>query len=192
MKITIFGAGYVGLVTGACLAELGNHVMCVDVDVPKIAKLQSGQCTIHEPGLPELIEKNLKVGRLQFTNNLVQAVAHGFYQFIAVGTPQDEDGSADLRHVLAVAQSIGEKIDEYRVVIIKSTVPVGTADKVRNTIEAVLKQRKISIQFDIASNPEFLREGAAIDDFMNSDRIISWVYANETANSHMRLLYCTI
>lgn len=188
MKITIFGAGYVGLVTGACLAELGNHVMCVDVDFNKIAKLQSGQCIIHEPGLPELIEKNLKVGRLQFTNNIEQAVAHGFYQFIAVGTPQDEDGSADLRHVLAVAQSIGEKIDEYRVIIIKSTVPVGTADKVRDSIETVLKQRKISMEFDIVSNPEFLREGAAIDDFMNSDRIIVGI-ANQTANNHMRLLY---
>ncbi len=188
MKITIFGAGYVGLVTGACLAELGNHVMCVDVDENKIAKLQSGHCIIHEPGLPELIEKNLKVGRLQFTNDLDLAVAHGFYQFIAVGTPQDEDGSADLRHVLAVAQSIGEKIDEYRVIIIKSTVPVGTADKVHNTIDIVLKQRKISMQFDIVSNPEFLREGAAIDDFMNSDRIIIGV-ANQTVNNHMRLLY---
>jgi UDPglucose 6-dehydrogenase len=158
------------------------------VDEHKIAKLQSGHCPIHEPGLPELIEKNLKIGRLQFTSNLDQAVAHGFYQFIAVGTPQDEDGSADLRHVLAVAKTIGEKINEYRVVIIKSTVPVGTADKVRNTIENALSQRKMSVEFDVVSNPEFLREGAAIDDFMNSDRIIIGV-ANQTANNHMRLLY---
>lgn len=188
MKITIFGAGYVGLVTGTCLAELGNHVLCIDVDEKRIAKLQSGQCPIHEPGLPELIEKNLKVGRLQFTTDFDKAVAHGFYQFIAVGTPQDEDGSADLKYVLAVAKTIGEKINEYRVVITKSTVPVGTADKVRNAIENALSQRKLSVEFDVVSNPEFLREGAAIDDFMNSDRIIVGV-ANQTANNHMRALY---
>lgn len=188
MKITIFGAGYVGLVTGTCLAELGNNVLCVDVDEAKVAKLQSGLCTIHEPGLPELIVKNVKAGRLQFTTDLELAVAHGFYQFIAVGTPQDEDGSADLRHVIAVAQSIGEKINEYRVVITKSTVPVGTADKVRQTIENAVALRKINVDFDIVSNPEFLREGAAIDDFMNSDRIIIGV-ANQTANNHMRQLY---
>ena len=188
MKITIFGAGYVGLVTGTCLAELGNHVLCVDVDQAKIAKLQAGQCIIHEPGLPDLITKNLKAGRLQFTTDIDQAVAHGFYQFIAVGTPQDEDGSADLRHVLAVAKCIGEKINDYRVIIIKSTVPVGTADKVRQTIDEALTHRKFTVNYDIASNPEFLREGAAIDDFMNSDRIIVGV-ANQTANSHLRQLY---
>ena len=164
MKITIFGAGYVGLVTGACLAELGNHVLCVDVDPSKIERLQAGECIIHEPGLPELIVKNQKVGRLQFTTDIDLAIEHGFYQFIAVGTPQDEDGSADLKYVLSVAQSIGQKINDYRLVIIKSTVPVGTADKVRQTIEQALAKRLATVSFDVASNPEFLREGAAIDD----------------------------
>lgn len=188
MKITIFGAGYVGLVTGTCLAELGNHVVCVDVDTHKIAKLQAGQCPIHEPGLPELITKNQRAGRLQFTSDIDEAMKHGFYIFIAVGTPQDEDGSADLKYVLDVAKNIGERISDYRVVIIKSTVPVGTADKVRITIENELTRRNILLNFDVASNPEFLREGAAIDDFMNSDRIIIGIN-NETANKHMRTLY---
>lgn len=188
MKITIFGAGYVGLVTGTCLAELGNHVVCVDVDKNKIARLQAGECVIHEPGLPELLNKNIKAGRLLFTSNLDEAVAHGFYQFIAVGTPQDEDGSADLSYVLSVAKSVGERIKDYRLLIIKSTVPVGTADKVKQTVEAALLQRNLKVEFDIASNPEFLREGAAIDDFMNSDRIIVGV-ASQTANNHMRQLY---
>lgn len=188
MKITIFGAGYVGLVTGTCLAELGNHVLCVDVDVNKIARLQAGECVIHEPGLPELLNKNIKAGRLLFTSNMDKAVEHGFYQFIAVGTPQDEDGSADLSYVLSVAKSVGEKMNDYRLIIIKSTVPVGTADKVKQTVENALLQRNLKVEFDIASNPEFLREGAAIDDFMNSDRIIVGV-SSQTANNHMRQLY---
>lgn len=188
MKITIFGAGYVGLVTGTCLAELGNHVLCVDVNQERISRLQQGECPIHEPGLPELMAKNRSAGRLTFTSDAKEAIAHGFYQFIAVGTPQDEDGSADLKYVLSVAQTIGEHMDDYRIVINKSTVPVGTAEKVRNTIQKILDQRKVNLTFDVASNPEFLREGAAIDDFMNSDRIIIGT-ANKIAEDHLRALY---
>lgn len=188
MNITIFGAGYVGLVTGTCFAELGNHVMCVDVDHKRIEKLTQGICPIHEPDLPEMLNKNIQSGNLQFTTDMKKAIAHGTYLFIAVGTPQDEDGSADLQYVLAVAKSIGENISDYRLVITKSTVPVGTADKVRATIQAELKKRQINQEFDVASNPEFLREGAAIDDFMNSDRIIVGT-DNERATEHLRHLY---
>lgn len=188
MKITIYGAGYVGLVTGACFAELGNHVLCMDVNKERITRLQQGICPIHEPDLPEMIQKNLLTGHLRFTNDSIEAVNHGFYQFIAVGTPQDEDGSADLQYVLAVARSIGQHLQDYRVVITKSTVPVGTAEKVRNEIRTELNKRQITIPFDIASNPEFLREGAAIDDFMQSDRIIIGT-DNQTAEEHLRQLY---
>jgi UDPglucose 6-dehydrogenase len=188
MKITLFGAGYVGLVTGTCLAEIGNHVLCVDVNVERVKRLQNGECPIHEPDLPELMRKNLEAGRLQFTADPAEGIAHGFYQFIAVGTPQDEDGSADLQYVLAVANSIGEHINEPRIIINKSTVPVGTADKVRNTIQQALDRRGIKIAFDVASNPEFLREGAAVSDFMASDRIIVGTQHHDT-EQHMRALY---
>ena len=183
MKITIYGAGYVGLVTGACFAELGNDVLCMDVDKDRIAKLNAGICPIHEPDLPNMIQKNIQSGNLKFTHTIQDAVSHGFYQFIAVGTPQDEDGSADLKYVLAVAENIGKHIQDYRLVITKSTVPVGTADKVRKTIEHYSR-----INFDVASNPEFLREGAAIQDFMNSDRIIIGV-DTEKAKEHLQQLY---
>ena len=172
MKVTVFGSGYVGLVTGACLAEAGNHVICVDVDKDKIARLQQGEIPIHEPGLDEVVKRNFEKGRLQFTTDAEAGIAHGLFQFIAVGTPPDEDGSADLSHVVAVAGTIGQHMNEYRVVIDKSTVPVGTADRVRERIEQTLDQRGAEIEFDVVSNPEFLKEGAAVSDFMKPDRII--------------------
>ena len=188
MKITIYGAGYVGLVTGACFAELGNHVLCMDVDKARIAKLKEGVCPIHEPDLPGTLAKNIQSGHLRFTDSVEEAVSHGFYQFIAVGTPQDEDGSADLKYVISVAENIGKHLEDYRIVITKSTVPVGTAEKVRKTIQEQLNKRNKKIKFDIASNPEFLREGAAIQDFMNSDRIIIGI-DNKTAEEHLEQLY---
>lgn len=188
MKITLFGAGYVGLVTGACLAELGNHVLLVDIDKERIARLQKGECPIHEPGLPELMASNYKNGRLAFSSDPAAGVAHGFFQFIAVGTPQFEDGSADLRYVLSVASTIGELMEEKRLIITKSTVPVGTAVKIKNTVQQILERRQKKIEFDVASNPEFLREGAAIDDFMNSDRIIIGTDSVD-AEQHLRALY---
>ena len=172
MRLTIFGSGYVGLVQGACMAEMGNHVVCYDVDEDKIARLNRGEIPIYEPGLEAYIERNVEAGRLEFTTDVKKAVDHGLFQFIAVGTPPDEDGSADLKHVLAVARAIGENMDEYRVVVDKSTVPVGTADKVKAEIERVLKERAKAVEFDVVSNPEFLKEGAAINDFMKPDRII--------------------
>ena len=172
MKITIFGSGYVGLVTGACFADVGNDVLCVDVDPRKVAMLQRGDIPIHEPGLDELVRRNGDSGRLRFTTDVAEGVAHGLFQFIAVGTPPDEDGSADLQHVRAVARSIGQYLEEYRVVINKPTVPVGTADAVRETIAAALAERGRDIPFSVVSNPEFLKEGAAIQDFMRPDRII--------------------
>jgi UDPglucose 6-dehydrogenase len=172
MRITIFGSGYVGLVTGACMAETGNHVVCVDIDQAKIDRLNAGEVPIYEPGLDDFIERNRKAGRLEFTTDIVRGVAHGLFQFIAVGTPPDEDGSADLRHVVAVANSIGEHMNDYRIVVDKSTVPVGTADKVKETILAALKDRGVDCEFDVVSNPEFLKEGAAIGDFMKPDRVI--------------------
>ena len=172
MKLTIFGSGYVGLVTGACLAEMGNHVVCVDVDPRKIDLLNSGGVPIHEPGLDELIASNMAKGRLKFTTDAKAGVDHGLFQFIAVGTPPDEDGSADLRYVLAVAETIGTHMDGYKVVITKSTVPVGTADKVRARLEKTLTTRESAPEFDVVSNPEFLKEGAAIGDFMKPDRIV--------------------
>ncbi len=172
MKITIFGSGYVGLVTGACFADVGNDVMCVDVDPRKVDMLQRGEIPIHEPGLDDLVRRNGESGRLHFTTDLAAGVAHGLFQFIAVGTPPDEDGSADLQHVRAVARSIGQHLDAYRVVVNKSTVPVGTADVVRDTIAAALAERGLEIPFSVVSNPEFLKEGAAIPDFMRPDRII--------------------
>ena len=172
MRITIFGSGYVGLVTGACLADAGNDVVCVDIDAAKIARLNAGEVPIHEPGLDELIALNRGKGRLSFTTDAKSAVAHGLFQIIAVGTPPDEDGSADLRHVLAVARTIGEHMDDYKIVITKSTVPVGTSDKVKATVGATLIARGVTVDFDVVSNPEFLKEGAAIGDFMKPDRVV--------------------
>ncbi|MEL7186578.1 MAG: UDP-glucose/GDP-mannose dehydrogenase family protein [Pseudomonadota bacterium] len=172
MQITIFGSGYVGLVTGACMAEMGNHVVCYDIDKGKIDRLNDGEIPIYEPGLEAYIERNVEAGRLEFTTDVEKAVDHGLFQFIAVGTPPDEDGSADLKHVLAVARSIGENMDEYRIVVDKSTVPVGTADKVKAEIQKTLDERGASVEFDVVSNPEFLKEGAALGDFMKPDRII--------------------
>jgi len=172
MKITIFGSGYVGLVTGACLAEVGNEVLCVDIDTRKIDMLKRGEIPIYEPGLEALVLSNSQSGRLAFTTDIAAGVAHGLFQFIAVGTPPDEDGSADLQYVTAVAKSIGEHMDSYRIIVNKSTVPVGTADKVRSAVENTLKVRGKSIEFDVVSNPEFLKEGAAIDDFMKPDRVV--------------------
>ena len=172
MRITIFGSGYVGLVTGACMAEMGNHVVCYDIDEAKIDRLNKGDVPIYEPGLEAYIARNMKSGRLEFTTDAKKAVEHGLFQFVAVGTPPDEDGSADLQHVLAVARSIGEHMEEYRIVVNKSTVPVGTADKVSAEIQKALDGRHKTVEFDVVSNPEFLKEGAAISDFMKPNRII--------------------
>jgi len=161
MQLTIFGSGYVGLVTGACMAEMGNHVVCYDIDEDKIARLNNGEVPIYEPGLDAYIARNMESGRLEFTTDVKKAVDHGLFQFISVGTPPDEDGSADLKHVLAVAHAIGENMEEYRIVVDKSTVPVGTADKVSAEIRKMLDERGKSIEFDVVSNPEFLKEGAA-------------------------------
>jgi UDPglucose 6-dehydrogenase len=188
MRITIFGGGYVGLVTGACLADAGNQVVCVDVDENKIAMLKRGEVPIHEPGLEEVVKRNFDAGRLSFTTSAKEGVRHGLYQLIAVGTPPDENGSADLQYVLAVARSIGELMTEYKVVITKSTVPVGTADKVREAVGAALAARQASIEFDTVSNPEFLKEGAAIADFMKPDRVIIGT-DSERATEHLRSLY---
>jgi UDPglucose 6-dehydrogenase len=172
MRVTIFGSGYVGLVTGACLADAGNHVICVDVDQGKIDRLNNGEVPIHEPGLDELIDRNTRAGRLEFTTDAEKGVAHGLFQIIAVGTPPDEDGSADLKYVLTVARTIGENFNEYAIIMTKSTVPVGTADKVKAEVTAALQRRKASVEFDVVSNPEFLKEGAAIGDFMKPDRVV--------------------
>ncbi|WP_111495924.1 MULTISPECIES: UDP-glucose dehydrogenase family protein [Marinobacter] len=172
MKITIFGTGYVGLVTGACLADVGHEVLCMDVDPEKIDKLRSGIIPIYEPGLESIVAHNASAGRLLFTTDTAEAVAHGDVQFIAVGTPPDEDGSADLQYVTAVARSIGQHMSDYKVVVDKSTVPVGTADKVRAALRAELDKRGEELDFDVVSNPEFLKEGAAVADFMKPDRIV--------------------
>ena len=172
MKITIFGTGYVGLVTGACLADVGHDVICMDVDENKIARLEAGEIPIFEPGLEPMVKANMSAGRLKFTTNAAKAVNHGVLQFIAVGTPPDEDGSADLQYVLAVAKAIGEHMQEDKVVVDKSTVPVGTADRVRAMVESQLEQRGVSLNVDVCSNPEFLKEGAAIEDFAHGARIV--------------------
>jgi UDPglucose 6-dehydrogenase len=172
MRVTIFGSGYVGLVTGACLADAGNHVICVDVDAAKVARLNKGEIPIHEPGLDALIKRNAEAGRLEFTTDAAKGVEHGLFQLIAVGTPPGEDGSADLKYVLAVARTIGTHLSKYAIVITKSTVPVGTADKVRAQVSGALAARGTSVEFDIVSNPEFLKEGAAISDFMKPDRVV--------------------
>jgi len=188
MRVTIFGSGYVGLVTGACLADAGNHVVCVDVDPRKIDRLNRGEVPIHEPGLDTLIKRNAEAGRLRFTLDAKEGVDHGLFQLIAVGTPPDEDGSADLRHVLAVARTIGEHMNEYKVVMTKSTVPVGTADKVRVAVGEALQSRGVSIEYDTVSNPEFLKEGAAIADFMKPDRVVVGTDNPRTAEL-LRTLY---
>ena len=172
MKVSIIGTGYVGLVTGACLADVGNTVLCFDIDPRKIDMLESGEIPIHEPGLKEIVRANAASGRLAFTTDPERSARHGRIQMIAVGTPPGEDGSADLSHVLAAARSIAEHMDAPKVVVDKSTVPVGTADRVRETIAEVLQRRNASIPFSVVSNPEFLKEGAAVEDFMRPDRII--------------------
>ena len=173
MKITVIGTGYVGLVSGACLADLGNEVVCLDIDRSKIQLLNSGVVPIHEPGLQEVIKRNVASGRLSFTTDVAASVAHGLVQMIAVGTPSDEDGSADLRYVLDAARSVGKHLTDYKVVVNKSTVPVGTADKVKGAIAAELSQRAAQgLQFSVVSNPEFLKEGAAVEDFNRPDRIV--------------------
>jgi UDPglucose 6-dehydrogenase len=195
MNITIVGTGYVGLVTGTCLADLGNSVCCLDIDPAKIATLNSGGVPIHEPGLGALIQSNVEAGRLRFTTDVADAVAFGDVQFIAVGTPPDEDGSADLQYVLAAARNIGRHMTGFKVVVDKSTVPVGTADKVRAAIQAELGARGVSEHtgFSVVSNPEFLKEGAAVDDFMRPDRIVLGVDATtpegQRALALMRQLY---
>ena len=188
MNITVIGTGYVGLVTGTCLAEMGNNVVCVDNDQNKVDGLKQGQLPIYEPGLEPLVRENSHAERLHFTTDIVAGVEHGNVIFIAVGTPPDEDGSADLKYVLEVARSIGENISSYRVVVTKSTVPVGTAEKVRDEIQSVLTNRKLECQFSVVSNPEFLKEGAAVEDFMKPDRIIIGT-SDEKALSIMRELY---
>ena len=188
MKITVVGTGYVGLVSGACLADVGNDVLCLDLDASKIKILNDGGIPIYEPGLQEMVNRNHKAGRLGFTTDVEQAVAFGTVQFIAVGTPPAEDGSADLQHVLAAARSIGRHMRDYRVVVDKSTVPVGTADKVRDAIAAELKKRGADIEYSVVSNPEFLKEGAALEDFMRPDRIVVGS-DDERATQIMRNLY---
>jgi UDPglucose 6-dehydrogenase len=188
MRITIFGSGYVGLVTGACLADAGNHVVCVDVDRRKVEMLSAGEVPIHEPGLDVLVQRNFAAGRLRFTTDAEEGVEHGQFQLIAVGTPPDEDGSADLRAVLAVAGTIGRHMSEYKVVITKSTVPVGTADKVREAVAAALAERGAAIEFDTVSNPEFLKEGAAVEDFMKPDRVVIGT-SSPRATEWLRALY---
>jgi UDPglucose 6-dehydrogenase len=181
MKISIFGTGYVGLVTGACLADVGHQVTCMDVDEAKIDMLQRGEIPIYEPGLQHMVRRNHDEGRLLFTTDVAEAVGFGKVQFIAVGTPPDEDGSADLKYVLSVARSIGEHMDGYRLIVNKSTVPVGTARRVQQEVDQVLKGRAVNHVFDVCSNPEFLKEGSAIEDFTRSARIIVG-----TRSSHVR------
>ncbi|MHB1233520.1 MAG: UDP-glucose dehydrogenase family protein [Burkholderiales bacterium] len=172
MKITIIGTGYVGLVSGTCLAEVGNDVLCLDLDAGKIDKLKQGEIPIYEPGLEDMVKRNVAAGRLHFTTNIEESVAFGTVQFIAVGTPPDEDGSADLQYVVAAARNIGKHMNDFRVIVDKSTVPVGTADKVRAAVQEELAKRGAKIDFAVASNPEFLKEGAAVEDFMRPDRVV--------------------
>jgi UDPglucose 6-dehydrogenase len=188
MKITIFGLGYVGLVTGACFADVGNDVLCVDIDAYRVNMLKEGAIPVHEPGLDDLVKRNRYSGRLRFTTDLVIGVSHGLFQFITVGTMPNEDGSANLQHVFTVAYTIGQHLNAYRIVVNKSTVPVGTADIVSNTIAAALKKRRLDIPFSVVSNPEFLKEGTAIKDFMRPDRIIIGCDDN-SATLQLRTLY---
>ncbi len=188
MKITVVGTGYVGLVTGACLADAGNHVFCLDVDANKVDALNRGDVPIFEPGLAPIVERNRKAGRIVFSTDVVASVAHGELQLIAVGTPPDEDGSADLRHVLAAARAIGRTMSGYRVVATKSTVPVGTADKVRAAVAEELDRRGMPADFSVVSNPEFLKEGAAVEDFQRPDRVVVGS-DDERATALLRALY---
>jgi UDPglucose 6-dehydrogenase len=188
MKITVIGTGYVGLVSGTCLADVGNDVLCLDLDAAKIRTLNEGGIPIYEPGLEAMVRKNEAAGRLRFTTDIEAAVAHGVLQFIAVGTPPDEDGSADLQYVVAAARNVGRHMGGYKVVIDKSTVPVGTADKVREAIAEELQARGVKIDYSVVSNPEFLKEGAAVDDFMKPDRIVVGA-DDERAIALMRELY---
>jgi len=188
MKIAVVGTGYVGLVTGTCFAEVGIEVTCVDIDQKKIDNLHQGILPIFEPGLEEMVTRNVEKGRLHFSTNLAEAIKGCDVAFIAVGTPPGEDGSADLKYVLAVARGIGEHMSSYSVIVTKSTVPVGTAAKVRAEIEQALARRGAAIEFDVASNPEFLKEGAAIDDFLKPDRIVVGI-ASDRAEEVMRRLY---
>jgi UDPglucose 6-dehydrogenase len=188
LKVTVIGTGYVGLVSGTCLAEVGNDVLCLDVDPEKIRILNSGGIPIFEPGLLDMVKRNVAAGRLRFTTDVRAAVAHGAIQFIAVGTPPDEDGSADLQYVTAAARSIGQHMSDFKVVVDKSTVPVGTADKVRAAIADELAKRGAALDYSVVSNPEFLKEGAAVDDFMRPDRIVIGA-EDERAIAAMRALY---
>ena len=188
MKISVIGTGYVGLVSGVCFAQMGNKVTCVDIDENKIAKLEKGIIPIYEPGLEDMTLENYKKGTLKFTTNATEAIASSLISFIAVGTPMGQDGSADLQYVLAVAKKIGQSMQDYIVVVDKSTVPVGTAEKVRATIQEELDKRGVSIAFDVVSNPEFLKEGAAINDFMHPDRVVIGA-ESEKALEVMRELY---
>ena len=188
MNVTIIGTGYVGLVTGTCLAEVGNRVMCVDTDSKKIEGLKAGRLPIYEPGLESMVHENLESGRITFSTSLKDGVDHGEILFIAVGTPPDEDGSADLSHVLAVASEIGKVMTDYRTVVTKSTVPVGTAAKVRACLESELSARGVAIPFSVVSNPEFLKEGAAVEDFMKPDRVVIGA-DDERGIAAMRQLY---
>ncbi len=188
MKVTLFGTGYVGLVTGACLAEMGNQVVCVDVDASKVARLKRGEIPIYEPALESIVRRNHASGQLDFTTEAAPAIAHAEVIFIAVGTPPDEDGSADLQYVLAVARTIGRHLNRYVVVVNKSTVPVGTADRVREAIAAALDARVARVEFDVVSNPEFLKEGAAVEDCLRPDRIIVGS-SSERAVAVLRKLY---
>jgi UDPglucose 6-dehydrogenase len=188
MKIVVVGTGYVGLVTGACLAEVGTDIVCVDVNVQKIANLQKGILPIYEPGLDEIVDRNFKKGRLHFSTSLEEAIVGAQVVFIAVGTPPGEDGSADLQYVLQVADTVGKHMNGYLVVVTKSTVPVGTAAKVKETITKALKERNAAIDFDVASNPEFLKEGAAVDDFLKPDRIVIGI-ESERAKALLHTLY---
>lgn len=188
MKITVIGTGYVGLVTGTCFAETGIDVTCVDIDKNKIKMLLDGQVPIYEPGLDSLLERNLEKGRITFTTSLAKGIQGSDAIFIAVGTPPDEDGSADLKYVLGVAEEIGQHMEDYKVVITKSTVPVGTSFKVKAAVQKSLDKRKVDIPFDVASNPEFLKEGSAIDDFLKPDRIVVGV-ENTRAQKTLKRLY---
>ena len=187
MNIAIVGTGYVGLVSGTCFAETGVNVTCVDVDAKKVERLQKGEIPIYEPGLDEMVKKNVAAGRLKFTTDLASVLNDQEIVFSAVGTPPDEDGSADLKYVLQVARTIGQHINKYIVVVTKSTVPVGTARKVRNAIEEELKKRGVDVPFDVASNPEFLKEGNAIKDFMSPDRVVVGVESEKAKKALTRL-----
>ena len=188
MKITVIGTGYVGLVSGTCMAEVGNDVLCLDIDPAKIKILEDGGIPIHEPGLLEMVRRNVAAGRLKFTTNIKEAVEFGDVQFIAVGTPPDEDGSADLQYVVAAARNIGKHMTHYKVIVDKSTVPVGTADKVKAAIAEELASRQADIAYSVVSNPEFLKEGAAVEDFMRPDRIVIGA-EDEVSKDIMRALY---